>query len=225
MRRQTAQEPPHRDRAPMRQSQLGIPGIELERVTDLALGGKGDALIVVAPGGIWLMTKTTLEFLSPEQRDIGSEMALMVEFQQIGIDYRFALELKFRMTIPEGSKGLGITVRRSRQLENNLPRRMRVTLEVGPIKPAPFLGRGRHRRAIIMTTGALKIRNLLHRPGTLMLLVTDRTGTIRHHVGLVKSIGPPIALAMAALAVLVDRLEINPMVSAIANCLPEFDWS
>jgi len=194
-------------------------------VTNLALRGKSDALIVVAAGGIWLMTKTTLELLSPEQRDVGSEMPLMIEFQQIGIEHRFALELKFRMAIPEGSKALGITVRRSRQLEDNLPRRMRVTLEIGPIKPAPFLGRGRHRRAIIMTTGALEIRHLLHRPGTLMLLMTDRAGTTRNHVRLVESIGPLVSLAMAALALPVDRLEVNPMVNAIAHCLLEFDWS
>ena len=63
----------------------------------LTIRGETDSLIKVAVR-LELMTVIAIELLSVHRRDVGSEVALMIEAQHVGIARADAFQLKFGMS-------------------------------------------------------------------------------------------------------------------------------
>ena len=129
----------------MRQSEFGIFGIELKRVTGLTLRRESDALIIIAPFGVRPETVIALQLFPADHRDVRGEMPLVIELQDIGITLRFTFELKFRVAIPERRKRVRVSVQGARESVNDLLRRMGVALERCPVELPAFFGRSCHR--------------------------------------------------------------------------------
>ena len=88
-------------------------------MTRLAIGSETDPLIKAAVR-LELVAIIAIELLSIHRRNVGSEMALMIETQHIGIARADAFQLKFGMRFPKRIECRRKTLRRSRQLENDL---------------------------------------------------------------------------------------------------------
>ena len=73
-----------------------------------------------------------------------------------------------------------------------------------------------------MTVGALDARYPFHGAGTNMFLMTNRTGTMLHHVGFVKGERPLVSLGMAGLAIFVDRIKGDAVPKSITQDFLEF---
>src|SRR5205807_2015190 len=123
----------------VRNFQLRIFCIELQRMTCLTISGKADALVVAAVGSRF-MTIIAIEFLSVYGRNIAGKMTLMIEPKRIRIADFLAIELKFRVTLPECGKCLGVTALRPRQFQRHLLRRMRMSLKVCQLQLHSLLG-------------------------------------------------------------------------------------
>src|SRR6266576_1311044 len=177
---QGAQEGPCERDVAMRNFQIRILRVELERVTGLAVGSKGDPLIITA-FGIWFVAVIAIEFFSVHPGNVGREMALMIEAQDVAmflpivikIARFFALLLKFRMHIPKRGKRLCVTPGRSGQYQNDLCDRVRMSMDVLPLKLPSFL-RGRfHNRGAVVAGSAVRARHRSHRSRSLVLLMTN----------------------------------------------------
>src|SRR5256885_17189223 len=88
-------------------------------MTRLAIGTETDALIKAAVR-LELVAIIAIELLSIHRRNVGSEMALMIEMQHIGIARADAFQFKFGMRFPKRSECRRKTLRRPRQPENDL---------------------------------------------------------------------------------------------------------
>src|SRR4029077_10914716 len=97
-------------------------------MTRLAVGSETNPLIKAAVR-LELMAIIAIELLSIHRRNVGSEMALMIETQHVGIARADAFQLKFGMRFPKRSECRCKTLRRSRQLENDLLRGMGMSVE------------------------------------------------------------------------------------------------
>ena len=86
-------------------------------------------------------------------------MALMIETKNIGIARADTFELKFGVIFPERRERVGETLRRSRQLQNDLLRGMRMSMERIARNGHSFLRRRRHYCGIIMAGHALRARD------------------------------------------------------------------
>jgi len=84
LRGQTTQKRPDKIDIPVRNSQLRILRIELERMTSLTIVGKGNSLIQAAVR-LRLMAIVAIELLAVHWRNIGCEMALVIEAQHVRI--------------------------------------------------------------------------------------------------------------------------------------------
>src|SRR4051794_39604993 len=104
--------------------ELRIVLVEEERVTRLAIRRETDSLIEPA-ARLRFVAVIAVELLPVHQRNVVSEMPLMIEAQDIGIARFVTNQLKLRMRVDEGRKDRGVTARRPRHLENNLLRWMR----------------------------------------------------------------------------------------------------
>ena len=69
-------------------------------MTRLTIGGEIDELVKAAVG-LRFMAVIAFQSLAVHRRNVGREMALMVEAEHIGIARIYSLELKFGMPIPE----------------------------------------------------------------------------------------------------------------------------
>src|SRR5438132_7698952 len=90
-------------------------------MTRLAIGSKTDPLIKAAVR-LELVAIIAIELLSIQRRNVGSEMALMIETQHVGIARADAFQLKFGMRFPKRSECRRKTLRRSRQLDRKSTR-------------------------------------------------------------------------------------------------------
>jgi len=97
-------------------------------VTRLTVGGEADSLIKAAVG-LELVTIIAIQLLTVHRRNVGTEVALVIETENIGIARVHLFQLELGMRFPERSEHCGETLRRSGQFENNLLRRMRVSME------------------------------------------------------------------------------------------------
>src|SRR2546430_9374086 len=88
-------------------------------MTRLAIGTETDALIKAAVR-LEQVAIIAIELLSIHRRNVGSEMALMIETQHIGIARVDAFQLKFGMRFPKRSECRCKTLRRPPPLENVL---------------------------------------------------------------------------------------------------------
>ena len=192
---QGAQEGPGERDVAMRNFQVRIFRVELEQVTGLAVGSKGDPLIITA-FGIWFVAVIAIEFFSVHPGNVGREMALMIEAQDVAmflpivikIARFFALQLKFRMPIPKRGKRLRVTPRRSGQFQNDLCDRMRMAMEVLPLKLHSFL-RGRfHGRGVVVAGSAVRARHRSHQSRPLVFLMANRARAVLNHVGLMECV-------------------------------------
>src|SRR5436189_6420911 len=112
-------------------------------MTRLAIGTETDALIKAAVR-LELVAIIAIELLSIHRRNVGSEMALMIETQHVGIARADACQLKFGMRFPKRSECRRKTLRRSRQLENDLLRGMWMVVECIARKVHSSFGRRSH---------------------------------------------------------------------------------
>ena len=163
------------------------------------------------------MAIVTIEFLSVHRRNIGREVALMIEAQHVRIAGVPAFQLKFRMPFPKGCERGGETLRRPRQRENDLLRRMRMPMKRVARKLHSFLRGCGHERGIIMASGALGACDQTKIRQTAMFLVTSGTGTILNNVRFMKRV-----LLVAGLAFAIDRFHGDAVAKSIAEDLAKF---
>src|SRR2546426_7694514 len=123
-------------------------------MTHLAIGTETDALIKAAVR-LELVAIIAVELLSIHRRNVGSEMALMIETQHIGIARADAFQLKFGMRFPKRSECRCKPLRRPRQLENDLLRGMWMSVECIARKVHSFFGRRSHHGGGVVAGGAL----------------------------------------------------------------------
>src|SRR5438876_12162430 len=90
-------------------------------MTRLAIGSETDPLIKAAVR-LELVAIIAIELLSIQRRNVGSEMTLMIETQHVGIARADECQRKFGMRFPKRCECRSKTLRRSRQLENDLLR-------------------------------------------------------------------------------------------------------
>src|SRR5256885_11594993 len=124
-------------------------------MTRLAIGTETDALIKAAVR-LELVAIIAIELLSIHRRNVGSEMALMIETQHIGIARADAFQLKFGMRFPKRSECRCKTLRRPRQLENDLLRGMWMSGECIARKVHSFFGRRSHHGGVVVAGHALR---------------------------------------------------------------------
>lgn len=92
---------------------LGISRVELERMASLTIVRVADSLHETAIR-LRLMTVIAIKFLSVDRWNIGREVPLMIETQNVRIARVFALQLKLGMRFPEVCKRRRVTLGRSR---------------------------------------------------------------------------------------------------------------
>src|SRR5437868_5364053 len=142
----------------MRNAHFRISPVELQRVTSLTIVRESNALHEMSIR-LRLMAVIAIELLSIHRRNIGREMPLMVETQNIGVARVDAFQLELGMRFPKRIERSGVTLRRTRQLKDDLLRRMRMPMKIIAEHGRPFLrGRG-HRRGIIVASRAFRARN------------------------------------------------------------------
>src|SRR5207249_2304309 len=128
---------------------------ELERVTRLTIVRKSNPLHETTIG-LGLMAIVAIEFLSVHWRNVGGEVALMIETEHVGVSRVLALQLKLRMRFREIRERRGVTLRRSRQLEDDLLRRVRMSMKSVTWNRRSFLRRRGHRGEIIVADSAFR---------------------------------------------------------------------
>src|SRR2546423_10173475 len=101
----------------MRNAHFRIAPVELQRVTRLTIVRESDALHEMTVRRR-LMAIIAIELLSIHRRNIGREMPLMVETQNIGVARVDSFQLKLGMRFPKRIERGGITLRRARQLKD-----------------------------------------------------------------------------------------------------------
>src|SRR5438552_16171357 len=127
-------------------------------MTRLAIGTETDALIKAAVR-LELVAMIAIELLSIHRRNVGSEMALVIEAQHIGIARADAFQLKVGMRFPRRSECRGKALRRPRQLENDLLRGMWMSVECIARKVHSFFGRRSHHGGVVVAGCALRARD------------------------------------------------------------------
>src|SRR5207244_6212072 len=142
-------------------------------MTRLAIGTETDALIKAAVR-LELVAIIAIELLSIHRRNVGSEMALMIETQHIGIARADAFQLKFGMRFPKRSECRCKTLRRPRQLENDLLRGMWMSVECIARKVHSFFGRRSHHGGVVVAGRALRARHQYKITKATMLVITPR---------------------------------------------------
>src|SRR5438552_15243821 len=140
-------------------------------MTRLAVGRKTQPLIKAAVR-LELVAIIAIELLSIQRRNVGSEMALMIETQHVGIAHADAFQLKFGMRFPKRSECRRKTLRRSRQLENDLLRGMWMSVECIARKVHSFFGRCGHNGGVVVAGRALPARDQSEMIQASMFLVT-----------------------------------------------------
>ena len=178
-------------------------------MTRLAVRREGDPP-VVTPARIGLVTVVTVQFLPLHWRNVTSEMPLVIESKHIGVALLLANELKLRMTTPKRIELLRIAPSGSRQLQNDLLRGMRMSMEILPLKLHAFLRGSFHDGAAIVTGSTLGARDQSQRLQAPVFLMTCRAGAVLHHIRLVQRV-----LRMTRLASAIDRLEGDAVLKAV----------
>ena len=74
----------------------------------LAIGGVADSLVVAAVGP-GLVAVIAIELLAINRRNIGGEVSLMIESQDVRIARMFPLDLEFGMSLIESGERLSET--------------------------------------------------------------------------------------------------------------------
>src|ERR1700719_1348531 len=123
-------------------------------MASLTVGSETNPLIKAAVG-LELMAIITIELLPVHRRNVGSEVALMIETKHVGIARVDAFQLKLGMRLPKRREGGGETLRRPRQFKDDLLRRMRMPMKGVPRHAHSFLGRRSHHRGIVVARRAL----------------------------------------------------------------------
>jgi hypothetical protein len=200
----------------MRNPHFRISPIELKGMTGLTVSGKTDPLIKMTVG-LELVAIIAVEPLPVHRRNVGSEMALVIETKHIGIARVRPFQLEFGMRFPKRREGRGKTLRRPRQFKDDLLRRMRMPMERISRDVRSFLGRRRHNCGIVVTTRALRTRYQSQIIQAAMFLVTGRAGTILKDGRFVKTV-----LLMTRLALAVDRFDRDAVAKTIAQHLSKF---
>jgi hypothetical protein len=100
-------------------------------------------------------------------------MALMIETDYIGIARFLVHQLKFRMVAGEGGKHLRVTARRPWHFEDDLLGYLRSQMKRGWRELRPFLSGRLHDSTVVVTGGAMQIRDLFHPPWSEVLLMAD----------------------------------------------------
>ena len=225
LRRQRAQKRPDQPRVAVRNPQVRIFHVELERVASLAVRGEADPLVEPAVR-LRFVAVIAIELLAVHWRNIRREMALVIEAEHVGVARSFAHELELRMCAGKGIEDLSVTARRPRHLEDDLLRRMGSKMECGRRQSRSLLRRRFHDAAIIVTRSALRIGHRFHRPRPEMFHVADGAGTIFDHVRFVQVVflrRPERRIFFVALlAFVIDRTEIEAAVKAVFDDALEF---
>ena len=225
LRGQRAQKCADQRRVAVRNSQVRIFHVELEGVAGLAVRGEIYSLIESA-ARIRFVAVIAIELLPVHRRNVRREMALVIEPEHIGIARLLAHELEFRMLAVEGSEHLRVTTLRSRHFKNDLLRRMRTQMKHGGRQGRPFLRRRFHHAAVVVTGSALQIGHPLHRARPEMFLMADRAGPVFDHVRLVQIVfflRPERRVLLVALfALVIDRVEIDPVMKPVFDDALEF---
>src|SRR5260370_31617809 len=117
-------------------------------MTRLAIGTETDALIKAAVR-LELVAIIAIELLSIHRRDVGSEVALVIKTEHVGIACIDAFQLKFGMRFPKRGERRGETLRRPRQLGNDLLRGMWMSVECIARKVHSFFGRRSHHGGVV----------------------------------------------------------------------------
>ena len=139
-------------------------------MTSLTIVGESNSLHEMAVG-LRLMAISAIQFLPVHRRNVGSEMAFMIETQNVWVARVRAFELEFGMAFPKICEGRGVALRRPRQFKNDLLLRMRMSMKRIGRKRRTFLRRRRHRRRIVVASRALRARDQAEIRQTAMLLV------------------------------------------------------
>src|SRR4051794_25048456 len=155
------------------------------------------------------VAERTVEFLAVHRRNIGSEMALVIEPQHIRVLRVDAMKLKLRMLTGERIECLRKPLRRPRQIENVLLRWLRMSILRGDMQIHALLRSGGHHLRLIMAGRALRARDHTKRRDAAMFLVTHRTGTILDHIRFMKRV-----LFMTRLTFAIDCRERDALVKA-----------
>jgi len=179
-------------------------------MTRLAIGSETDPLIKAAVR-LELVAIIAIELLSIQRRNVGSEMTLMIETQHVGIARADACQLKFGMRFPKRSECRRKTLRRSRQLENDLLRGMWMSVECIARKVHSFFGRRSHHGEVVVAGRALRGRDQSKITEPAMFLMTRRAGAVLNDVRLVKAV-----FLMASLAFAIDRFDGDAVTKTIA---------
>src|SRR5438876_9804127 len=179
-------------------------------MTRLAIGSETDPLIKAAVR-LELVAIIAIELLSIQRRNVGSEMALMIETKHVGIARADAFQLKFGMRFPKRSECRCKTLRRSRQLENDLLRGMWMSVECIARKVHSFFGRRSHRDEVVVAGRALRARDQSNITKPAMFLMTRRAGTALNDVRFVKAV-----FLMTSLAFAIDRFDGDAVTKTIA---------
>jgi len=179
-------------------------------MTRLAIGSETDPLIKAAVR-LELVAIIAIELLSIHRRNVGSEMALMIETQHVGIARADAFQLKFGMRFPKRSECRRKTLRRSRQLENDLLRGMWMSVECIARTVHSFFGRRSHHGEVVVAGRALRGRDQSKITEPAMFLMTRRAGAVLNDVRFVKAV-----FLMASLAFAIDRFDGDAVTKTIA---------
>ena len=126
----------------MRQVELGISLIELQRVAALAMGLEIDPLIKSALR-IGLVTVIAIELLAVHRRNVIGEMPAVVEPQSVWVPRFLPDKLELRVSALVGclvkrGEGLRVSELGTRQVENDLLRRMRSEMKRVGRQRCPF---------------------------------------------------------------------------------------
>lgn len=209
LRWQGSQKRPDKIDISMWKAEVGIARVELKRMTRLTVRREINARVKSAVR-LRLVAIIAIELLSVHRWNVGRKVSLMIEAQRIGIARVHGLELEFRMVAPERGERFGVTLRRSRQIEHGLLRRLRMSMKRGRRKLHSALRRSLHRFRIIVASRALHARDRFHRSGTAMLLMTRGARAILHHVRFVKRV-----LLMTGFAFAIERIEPDALVKTL----------
>ena len=154
LRGQAAQKRADKIDISVRDPHFRISPIELKRMTGLTIVRESNSLHQVTVG-LRLVAVSAIKLLPVHRWNVGSEMTLVIETQNIRVAGVRAFELEFGMAVPKIHERRGVTLRRSRQFKNNLLRRMRMSMKCIARHLHTFLRRRRHCCGIVVASRAL----------------------------------------------------------------------
>src|SRR5205085_4280531 len=128
--RQGAQKGPDQIHVSVREMELRVVLVEKQGMARLAVGIETDSLIKTS-GRLGLVAVGAVQLPAFHRRNIGGEMALVIEAKDIGIADLLLDELELRVRSLERRKDFRITAPGPRRFHNHLLRRVGAEMEQG----------------------------------------------------------------------------------------------